>query len=98
MRKALVCLLLLFSFACHKKPTPSEVETRLKRAMSEFLYESVNNDSSKVKFEVNQVMFFADKEFYACEFKVKMLQAGHDTTAGMKARIAKDFSKVVRTY
>lgn len=96
MRKTLICLVLLIAFACHQKPTPAEVETRLKKTMSEYLYQSVHNDSSKVKFEIKEVGYFADKEFYECEFKVKMLQAGHDTTAGMKARIAKDFSKVVR--
>jgi len=96
MRKTQLCLSLLLALACGTRPKPEEVESRLKRTMSEFLYQSVNNDSSKVKFEVKQVIYFADKEFYECEFKVKMLQAGHDTIAGMKARVAKDFSKVVR--
>lgn len=96
MRKTLLCLSLSFAFACGTTPKPAEIETRLKRTMSEFLYQSVNNDSSKVKFKVKQVIYFADKEFYECEFKVQMLQAGHDTIAGMKARVAKDFSKVVR--
>lgn len=97
MKNTIICLALMLSFACQQKPTPADLENRLKRTMSAFLYKSINNDSSKVKFEVNQVIYFEDKEFYECEFNVKMLRDGHDTTNGMKARIAKDFSKVVRT-
>lgn len=96
MRMIAAFLLLAFGIACSPKPTPADVSDRLKRAMSEFLYRSVNNDSSRVKFRVNEVTYFADKEFYECEFKVNMLQAGHDTTAMMRARVASDFSKVVR--
>lgn len=89
-------MLLLLVFACQTKPTPNDVETRLKKTMSAFLYEKINNDSSAVKFEVKEVSYFADKDFYECEFRVKMTRAGHDTTDMMSARIAKDFSKVVR--
>lgn len=89
--------MILFSvFACTQKPTASDVETRLKKTMSAFLYKSVHNDSSQVKFIVKDVLYFADKEFYECEFHVQMLQKGYDTTDLMRARIAKDFSKVVR--
>ena|SRR6478672_4917850 len=96
MRKIAALMLFAVGIACSPKPTPTDVSDRLKRAMSEFLYRSVNNDSSRVKFRVNEVTYFADKEFYECEFKVNMMQAGHDTTAMMRARVASDFSKVVR--
>lgn len=96
MKKILTCLLLLAMFSCQKKPKPSEVQAHLKKAMTEFLYESVNNDSSKVKFQVKDVVFFEDATFYECEFNVRMIQQQIDTTGAMKARITKDFSKVTR--
>jgi len=96
MKKTLICLALLFAFSCNKKPTAADVEARLKRTMSEYLYQSVKNDSSKVKYEVKEVIYFKDVDFYECEFKVNMLQPGHDTSGVMKAKIAKDFSKVIR--
>ena len=89
-------MVLLVAFACNQKPTKTDIENRLKKTMSAFLYESVHNDSSKVKFVVKDVLYFADKDFYECEFHVQMKQQGHDTTDLMRARIARDFSKVVR--
>lgn len=96
MKKILACLLFLAALSCQKKPKPAEVQMHLKKAMTEFLYESVNNDSSKVKFEVKDVIFFEDVNFYECEFNVRMMQGSKDTTGAMKARITKDFSKVSR--
>jgi hypothetical protein len=96
MKKILLGAVLLLAFACKPKPTSTDVENRLKRAMSEFLYAKVNNDSSQVKFNVKDVTYFADAEFYECEFHVQMTRGGRDTTDMMRARIAKDFSKVVR--
>jgi hypothetical protein len=96
MRKIWIAIIFIAAIGCTQKPTAADVEARLKRSMSEFLYRSVNHDSSKVKFHVKDVTYFTDKEFYECEFNVHMLQAGHDTTALMRARIARDFSKVVR--
>ena len=96
MKKILFCLLCLVALSCQKKPKQSEVQDRLKKAMSGFLYESVNNDSSKVKFTVKEVVFFEDKEFYECEFNVRMVQVDKDTTGIMRARVTKDFAKVSR--
>lgn len=96
MKKILVCLLLLSLLACQKKPKPAEVEQRLKKAMTEFLYQSVNNDSSRVKFDVKEVIFFEEAEGYECEFKVNMAQSGKDTLGVMKAVVTKDFTKVSR--
>ena len=96
MKKIVACLMVLLTVACAQKPVANDLENRLKRTMSSFLYETVNYDSSKVKFLVKDVLYFADKDFYECEFHVQMLQQGHDTTDLMRARIAKDFSKVVR--
>lgn len=96
MKKILACLLLLSLLACQKKPKPAEVEQRLKKAMSEFLYQSVNNDSSRVKFDVKEVIYFEEAGGYECEFKVNMVQAGKDTLGVMKAVVTKDFTKVSR--
>lgn len=96
MKKILTCLLFLGLLACQKRPKPAEIEERLKKAFSGFLYGSVNNDSSRVKFRVTEVIYFEEKEGYECEFKVNMSQAGKDTLGVMKATVAKDFSKVSR--
>ncbi|MEA3426132.1 MAG: hypothetical protein U9R46_07780 [Bacteroidota bacterium] len=96
MKKTLACLLLLSVLACQKKPKPAEVEQRLKKAMTEFLYQSVNNDSSRVRFDVKEVIFFEEAEGYECEFKVNMAQSGKDTLGVMKAVVTKDFTKVSR--
>ncbi len=97
MKKIGSCIIVaFFFFACTQKPTAADLENRLKKTMSAFLYQSIQNDSSKVKFVVKDVLYFADKDFYECEFHVQMLQQGHDTTDLMRARIAKDFSKVLR--
>lgn len=96
MKKLFFCLLCILALSCQKKPKPAEVQEHLKKAMSGFLYESVHNDSSKVKFEVKDVVFFEDNEFYECEFNVRMQQEGKDTTGIMRARVTKDFAKVNR--
>jgi hypothetical protein len=96
MKKILIGMALLLAFACKQKPTPADVENRLKRSMSSFLYEKVNYDSFAVRFTIQDVTYFADKDFYECEFRVKMSRGGHDTTDIMRARVAKDFSKVIR--
>ncbi len=96
MKKIVICLLFITALACQKKPQPTEVEMHLKKAMSEFLYKSVNNDSDKVKFDVKEVIYFEGEESYECEFKVNMLQDGKDTSGQMTATITKDFTKVKR--
>ena len=96
MKKIFFCLLCILAISCQKKPKQAEVQDHLKKAMSGFLYESINNDSSKVKYDVKDVLFFEDREFYECEFNVRMLQDGKDTTGVMKARVTKDFTKVSR--
>lgn len=98
MRKTLLCTLVLLAFACKSKPSHEAIEADLKKAMLKSLYEAVHNDSSKVKYQIQQVYFFEEKDFYDCEFRVQMYQQGHDTLGVMKAAITKDFSKVTRAY
>jgi len=96
MKKILFFLLLLLAFACRKKFTRTEIEEHLKKALIVSLYERVNNDSTQVKYRIQQVIFYQEKDYYDCEFTVKMLLKDHDTTGIMKAIIPTDFSKVTR--
>ena len=96
MKKIILALNLLLMISCGQNTKPAEVELHLKKAMATFLYKTVNNDSSKVKFSIADVTYFSDSGFYQCDFRVIMSQGGKDTTGSMKARVAKDFSKVVR--
>lgn len=67
--------------------------------MNTYLYEQVNNDSSKVKYQIEEVIYFAEKKEYICDFKVKMIVPGKtDTTGLMRAYISKDFKEVKRTH
>jgi hypothetical protein len=97
--KKLVFFLALVIFSlvsCQKKPKTEEVNEHLNKAMREFLYSTVNNDSSKVKFDVQEVLFYEAANFYECEYKVRVVSPGKDTTGIMKARVSKDFTKVNR--
>lgn len=96
MKNILFCLLLMLGLGCQKKPKVSEVQKHLTKAMTHFLYQSVNNDSARVKFRVKDVIYFEDTDFFECEFTVDMQQNGKDTTGVMKARINKDFTRVSR--
>lgn len=65
--------------------------------MSAYLYKQVNNDSSKVKYQVNDVSYFAEKKLYTCDFKVRMIVTGKIDTMGiMRAYISKDFKEITR--
>jgi hypothetical protein len=86
-------------FSCIKKITRQEVEDNLKTSMELFLNHNPRNDST-LKFKVLTVVYFEDKKFYECEFKVNMKQKTQenliDTTGTMSARISKDFTTVTR--
>ena len=46
-------------------------------------------------FDVLDVEWFEEVQYYICEFKIKMtLPDGKDTTGIMKQKVSKDFSKV----
>jgi hypothetical protein len=93
-----IILIIVFTAAigCKRKLTASEKEASLIKSMREYLYNGINNDSSKVKFDVQTANYFEDKNFFECEFKVRVISPGRDTTGTMTARISKDFSKVFR--
>jgi hypothetical protein len=89
-------------FSCVKKTTRKETEESLKTAMDLYLNHQPKIDTSKVKFNVLEVIYFEDKSIYICNFKVHMKARNNDqiidTTGAMRARISKDFRTVSRTY
>lgn len=98
MRKSLLCLALIgLLFAC-QRPVNTSPAPRLKNAMASFLKKSVGKDSGQITFEVLDVNYFTDKDFYECEFQVRMRAPGTDTTGLMKARVSNDFVTVTRKW
>lgn len=96
-----VFAILFFALAlsCRAKhATPAEIENDLKSAMQSYLYSTINNDSSNIKYRVQDVTYFEDKDKYICEFKVNLKEKLFDTTGIMKANISKDFKKIDRLY
>ncbi|HXL57549.1 MAG TPA: hypothetical protein VN958_14895 [Chitinophagaceae bacterium] len=99
MKKIFVLFFIVILTACNINSSPEELEAKLKSTMTDYLYKSVNYDSSKVKYHVQEVIYYNDKDYYDCEFKVLMsVTGGKDTVGGMWARISKDFTKVLRNY
>jgi len=96
MKALLVAVILFASVGCKRKLAREEIEIQLKKSMHTFLMQQIKFDSSRVKFDVQQVKYFEDRNFYECEFVVHMIDPGHDTTGEMMARISKDFSIVKR--
>src|SRR3979490_3340481 len=96
MKLALVFMMLLIFKGCKPALSRQEEEEKLKKAMTTYLYEKINNDSTQVKFRVESVIFFKGKSFYDCEFNVHMIRNGQDTTGIMTARISKNFISVKR--
>ena len=96
MKAVIFAIILMAGLGCQKKLSRSETESRLKTAMQSFLIKRPGYDSAILKFDVQSVIYFEDKNFYECEFTVHMRERGHDTTGIMTARILKDFSTVKR--
>jgi hypothetical protein len=92
----------LILISCVKKTSRKDTEDGLKNAMGLYLNHSPKIDTSRVKFNVLEVTYFEDKEYYVCHFKVNMKQERKDrlldTTGSMSAHISKDFKDVSRTY
>jgi hypothetical protein len=98
--KKLVSILFIFTIiSCNANLSENEVKENLKTAMNDYLYKSVNYDSSQVKYRVRDVVYYSDKDYYDCEFKVFMLvTGGKDSMGTMNAKITKDFKTVLRNY
>lgn len=95
MKLLLLIILLVFSFSC-KETKKEDIEARLISTMRDFLYEKINNDSSVVKYEVQSVIYFPEKDYYRCEFNVRMKTANLDTVGLMVADVKADFKEVRR--
>jgi hypothetical protein len=91
-------LFLLFALACKRRVTRETMETNLKTAWYHFLIQAKNYDSTKVKFNVKDVVYYEDKTLYLCQFTVEMRSNGHDTTGQMFGSISKDFSSIKRKW
>ena len=83
-------ILLLLLGACQRKDSTSD---DLKTAMQQYLYSSINNDSSNIKYHVDSVVYFNDaiKKRYVCVFTVHMKEKLFDTTGEMKGLYIKRF-------
>jgi hypothetical protein len=95
--RALIFLGCLCAFACVAKDSTEE---DLINAMRTYLYNGVNNDSTNVKYYIEKVIYYNDKNRgeYICEFTVHLKERMFDTTGIMKAYISKDFKTVKRLY
>ena len=74
--------------------TYEQVEKKLMKTMNEYLDKQ---REGKAQFTVKEVIFFAEKSRYLCEFKVRMKIGTVDTIGTMKANISRDFKDVERT-
>jgi hypothetical protein len=95
--KNIILVLVLMIVACNANPGTEELKDKLKSAMTDFLYKGVNYDSAKVKFRVQDVVYYEDKNTYDCQFKVWMHENDKDTIGTMFAFVSKDFKTVKRT-
>lgn len=100
MKKIISLLFVAILVACNADLTPQELEERLKSTMTDFLYKTVNYDSSKVKYRIKDIIYYNDNRgFYDCQFTVEMKVEGKKDTVGkMFAYISKDFKDVKRAY
>ncbi|HRH48369.1 MAG TPA: hypothetical protein PLP23_06445 [Panacibacter sp.] len=103
MKRMSVLFVIVLLAACNatssQDTAPEELQKKLISAMTDYLYKAVDYDSSKVKYHIENVIYFDDKIKYICEFKVNMIPTGgRDTVGTMKAFVSKDFKKVGRIF
>lgn len=94
----LSCLLIIAA-ACNSTEQKSDPKEQLKAAFVESLYKAINYDSSKVRYRVDEVIYYEDTKYYDCQFKLTMFRKGStDTTGSVWAYVSKDFKEVKRTF
>lgn len=87
--------------SCGRRPTPEDINTRLKAALYHSLVSARGYDSTQVRYKVLDVIYYDDAtrtKSYICRFKVNMVYRGKDTTGTMYCYIPKDFSRVDRKW
>jgi hypothetical protein len=90
---SLVFLVALVAGCKEKRLSPEQLENKLMKTMNNYLDK---NGNANVKFTVKSVVFYPEKEYYLCEFRVNMHGATIDTIGTMAATISKDFNTVKR--
>ncbi|CAN5598734.1 hypothetical protein BH10BAC2_BH10BAC2_32250 [soil metagenome] len=101
MKRLIALLFLIIASACNRNPAPVDLQANLKSTMVNYLYSTVKYDSSKVRYAiVDDVIYFDDKTWYICDFKVKMtlIEQQKDTVGTMRAYVSKDFKEVKDVY
>ncbi|MES1159895.1 MAG: hypothetical protein ABUM51_03995 [Bacteroidota bacterium] len=97
MKPATLLLLVSLLASCKRTLSPAEVKDNLEKAMTAKLIDEQGGDTTRLKFRMIDVDYFEDKDFYECEFQVRLFrQNGTDTTGIVKGRVSKDFSKVTK--
>ena len=95
MKLAGLLLVILLGISCKRALSPAEVKDNLEKAMAAKLIQEQGGDTTRLKFQIMDVNYFEDKDFYECEFQVRLFrQGGGDTTGIIRGRVSKDFSKV----
>src|SRR5579864_9087327 len=97
-RQIAIGCILFFVISCARKTPPVDVPASLKSAWLTYLQHQPNYDSTRVRFEVKDVAFFADTAAYICQFKVRMVvpSKNQDTVGMMSGTVSKDFAVVHR--
>ena len=90
---SLVFLVVLAAGCKEKRLSPAQLENKLMKTMNNYLDK---NGNANVKFTVKSVVFYPEKDFYLCEFRVNMQGNTIDTIGTMTATISKDFNTVKR--
>jgi hypothetical protein len=98
MKKITVFLLFIAITACNRN-RQTDPREKLKAAMIESLYELADYDSSVYRYRIEEVIYYEDKNYYDCQFKLTILhKGGKDTTGSVWAYVSKDFKEVKRTF
>ena len=98
IRQIAIGCIFLFTLSCVRKTPADSIPRHLKSAWLSYLKRQPNYDSSRVRFEVQDVYYFADTAAYICQFKVRMqVPSRHlDTVGMMSGTISRDFTVVHR--
>ena len=96
---ATALLLSIAAMACQRHLTRQETEKQLMTSFYNYLIVQKNYDPVHEKLDVQSVVYYEDKDYYVCQFKVNMkLTTGTDTTGTMQGRVSKDFTRVDRYW